>query len=186
MTQRSISAAAPALRSLLDAMTHASKARGMNDRQWARAAGVRHETLSRLRRRASCDTTTLWALAEACGVALTVAALRHHDPAALFPTVYDRDFEERLLALCSGGSTDVDEWRALGPGFFMAGVANMLACTGNTDAGNRYGALAEALHPGISSPQAFRLWLKGSPLKASRFLPLVRKRRAQAGHTIGG
>jgi hypothetical protein len=159
-------------------MAHAARARRLNDRQWARAAGIRQETLSRLRHRASCDTATLEALAKACGLELVVAAPRRHDAAPLFPQVYDRELEERLLALCTSGSTNIDEWRALAPAFFMAGVAHLLSCTTGFDADRRYASLAEALHPGISSPQAFRLWLKSSAVKPSRFLPLLRKRRA--------
>ena len=42
--------------------------------------------------------------------------------------------------------------------------------------GERYLRLAEALHPGVSNPEVFGTWLTQSPLRASRFLPMVRKR----------
>ena len=34
-------------------------------------------------------------------------------------------------------------------------------------------AFAEKLHPGSSEPAVFTRWLEGSPLRPSRFLPLV-------------
>jgi hypothetical protein len=40
--------------------------------------------------------------------------------------------------------------------------------------------LAEELHPGASEPAVFARWLKASPLRPSRFLPMlsVRVKRA--------
>ena len=63
-------------------------------------------------------------------------------------------------------------WRQFGPPFFMAGFALFLAAAGEA---NRevYGVLAEELHPGITSHAAFRRWLRGAPVKAARFLPLL-------------
>ncbi len=43
----------------------------------------------------------------------------------------------------------------------------------------RYARLAESLHPGVRSLEAFRLWLTRSPVKPSRFLPMLRERRRQ-------
>jgi hypothetical protein len=54
----------------------------------------------------------------------------------------------------------------------MAGLAVMLASAGNTD---RRGVLdlAERLHPGASEVSVFTRWLDRSPLRPTRFLPLV-------------
>jgi hypothetical protein len=54
----------------------------------------------------------------------------------------------------------------------MAGLAVMLAAMSDHD---RRGllALAEQLHPGASEPEVFARWLKRSPVRPSRFLPLV-------------
>jgi len=41
----------------------------------------------------------------------------------------------------------------------------------------RYLRLAESLHPGVSTPEVFALWLDQSPVRPSRFLPMVRKRK---------
>jgi len=63
-------------------------------------------------------------------------------------------------------------WAAAGPAFFMAGLAVMLASNADAD---RRGllALAERLHPGASEVPVFARWLKRSPLRPSRFLPML-------------
>lgn len=35
-------------------------------------------------------------------------------------------------------------------------------------------ALAERLHPGMSTPELFARWLETAPVKAARLLPMVR------------
>ena len=60
------------LAGILAALSGEARRLGLNDAQWADAAGVRKETLSRLRGRASCDLATLAALARAVGAAVTV------------------------------------------------------------------------------------------------------------------
>jgi hypothetical protein len=164
------------LSTLLEALTRRARAQGMNDSQWAAAAGLPKETLSRLRRRASCDLATLNVLAGAVAAKLTLA-----DDAAgaiardvHFPDRVDRAYEARLLALAASGSRDPDEWRGAGPSFFMAGMAVMVASMGGTDR-QALLSLAEALHPGSSHPDVFSVWLRGSPIKPSRFLPMLRE-----------
>ena len=163
------------LSTLLTAITHTARLRGLNDSQWAAAAGLPKETLSRLRRRTSCDLSTLVCLASAVGARLAIvpAAPVKTTPDGHFPDRVDRVYESRLLNLAASGSFDATAWRALGPAFFMAGVAVMLA--------SRRGAnrrtlivLADTLHPGMSHPDVFNAWLVRSPLKPSRFLPMVR------------
>jgi hypothetical protein len=57
--------ASTTLKELLDSLTVAARGKGLNDAAWASAAGFSKETLSRLRRRNSCDLSTLIALADA-------------------------------------------------------------------------------------------------------------------------
>ncbi len=61
----------------------------------------------------------------------------------------------------------------------MAGLAVMLASTRDFDRRSLL-ILAEELHPGASEPAVFARWLKASPLRPSRFLPMlsVRVKRA--------
>jgi hypothetical protein len=166
---------------VIAALTGEARRRGLNDAKWAEAAGVRKETLSRLRSRTSCDYSTLEALAAAVGLTLGVAS--PESPALSadqhFPQRIDRQYEERLLALCESGDLEPRAWSALGPGFFMAGLAVMLASVSGLDR-RRLLALAEALHPGSSLPEVFALWLASSPLRPSRFLPLLAARARRA------
>lgn len=160
---------------LLAQLTSIARARGLNDSLWAAAAGLPKETLSRLRRRESCDLATLGALAKAIGARLTVLEGEpvRATPDGHLPARIDREYEARLLALAGSGRLDPATWRATGPAFFMAGLAVMLASVGGLD---RRGllALAETLHPGSSQPEVFQAWLARSPLRPSRFLPMLR------------
>lgn len=158
---------------LLRQMTPAALQRFGSDRRWASACGLPPETLSRLKKRASCDFRTLDALASAAGFTLVPA--RAADDAAKF----GREAEEELLDLCASGNADASVWRTYGDSFLMAGLAMMLASSRGFDR-RRYLELAEALHAGMSFPEVFDLWLKRTPLKASRFLPLLRHRRELA------
>jgi len=157
---------------LLHSLTRHARAAGWNDRQWAARAGVRPETLCRVRRRGHCDAATLDALAQACGLQLVAEPARCVTDDGLFPATFGRDAEEELLQLALSGSIDIARWRRTGPAFFMAGFAFFLACA---DEGDReaYTKLAEDLHPGVSSHDAFRRWLRQSPVRASRFLPML-------------
>jgi hypothetical protein len=40
-------------------------------------------------------------------------------------------------------------------------------------------ALAERLHPGMSTPAVFGRWLAQAPVDAARFLPLLRQRKTE-------
>jgi hypothetical protein len=162
------------LQRLLDSLTVAARMKGFNDSSWASAAGFSKETLSRLRRRSSCDLSTLIALGDAVGATLsvTVAAQPVSTPDGHFPSELSRDYERQLLALCASHRLDPAEWAAAGPAFFMAGLAVMIA--GNADADRRgLLTLAEVLHPGAAEVAVFARWLERSPLRPSRFLPML-------------
>ena len=159
---------------LLDKLTRSARSRGLNDTGWAARAGLRKETLSRLRSRQSCDFSTLVALADAVEMRLeaTSVALAELSPDGHFPAALYREYEERLLKLCASRSLEVQRWTDTGPGFFMAGLAVMVA---SGDGFDRPGllALAERLHPGASKPDVFQCWLERSPVRPSRFLPML-------------
>jgi hypothetical protein len=155
-------------------LTRQARACGLSDTKWATRAGVRKETLSRLRRRQSCDFETLRLLADAVGVRLGVVEIQSPEstPDGHFPAKLDRDYEERLVELSVSGDVDPGRWGAMGPRFFMAGLAVMLASAKKADR-RRLLDLAERLHPGASEVAVFNRWLERSPLRPTRFLPLV-------------
>jgi len=162
------------LKGLMDSLTVAARNKGLNDASWAAAAGFSKETLSRLRRRSSCDLSTLTALADAASAKLAVTPTNQPPttPDGHFPSELSRDYERRLLELCASRQLNVAVWAATGPAFFMAGLAVMLASNADAD---RRGllALAEVLHPGATEVPVFARWLKRSPLRPSRFLPML-------------
>jgi len=162
------------LKGLLDSLTVAARNKGLNDAAWASAAGFSKETLSRLRRRSSCDLSTLIALADASGTSLSVTVVAQ--PVTTldghFPRELSRDYERQLLALCASRKLDPAVWAAAGPAFFMAGLAVMLASDAGADRPGLL-ALAEVLHPGATEVPVFARWLKRSPLRPSRFLPML-------------
>ncbi len=162
------------LAATLDALTRSARMKGLNDTEWAARAGLRKETLSRLRRRSSCDFATLEALAHAVGFRLTAmdASGPPISPDGHFPVSVDREFEERLGQLCVTRSMEPARWASLGPKFFMAGLAVMLASVPDFDR-RALLSLAESLHPGVSEPEVFARWLKRSPVRPSRFLPML-------------
>src|SRR5258708_40347456 len=114
----------------LNTLTRQARVLGFTDTEWAVRAGVRKETLSRLRRRHSCDFETLRSLAQAVGARLGVLEVQRPDstPDGHFPTSVNRDYEERLVGLT--GSGDLDHGRLAGRGgrLFMAGAAGGLSC----------------------------------------------------------
>ncbi len=167
---------ASSLATLLDALTARARSRGLTDADWARRAGVRQETLSRLRRRDDCDLATLRALATQVDALLTVTDAT--TPDGLFPASLDRADEARLLALATANAS-ARAWADAGPRFFMAGLAVMLA-TQPGENRRKLLKLAEALHPGASTPAAFERWLQSSPLRPSRFLPMLEMERRRA------
>src|SRR6202022_4493808 len=105
----------------------------LSDTEWASRAGVRKETLSRLRHRQSCDFATLRLLAETVGARLGVVEVQPPDSTSdgHFPASLDRDYEDRLVELSASGDVDPGRWAGMGPRFFMAGLAVMLARAGH-------------------------------------------------------
>lgn len=166
---------------MLAALTVEARRRGLNDTRWCQAAGVRKETLSRLRSRANCDLRTLFSLAAAVGARLSVASspLIETTEDAHFPAQVDREYESKLLDLVASNNQDPHAWQALGPPFFMGGLAVMAASVTGCDR-RRWLALAEALSPGSSHPDVFALWLKRSPVRPSRFVPMLKQRLRNA------
>ncbi len=163
---------------LVQQMSPAARARFATDAGWAQAAGLPRETLSRLKRRASCDLRTLGALARVAGCALVAVPVGAPGGEQL-PGRFDREYEDRLLDLAASGRVDPGVWRGHGPGFFMAGLAVMLAGARGFER-ERYLRLAEALHAGISTPEVFAAWLRKSPVRPARFLPMARRRKGLA------
>ncbi len=163
---------------LVRQMSEAARAKFSTDAGWAEASGLPKETLSRIRSSASCDLRTLGALAKAAGYTLVaVPESMHGDERATGK--FGRDHEDRLLDLAASGNVDPHVWRGHGPGFLMGGLAVTLASSRGFER-ERYLRLAETLHPGVSTPDVFAMWLKTSQVRPSRFLPMVRKRKRLA------
>jgi hypothetical protein len=165
----------------LDTLTSHARALGLTDSEWAARAGVRKETLSRLRRRQTCDFKTLLSLARVVGTRLAVLDMRSPvtTPDGHFPQDLDRKYEESLVELCASGNVDVARWTDMGPPFFMAGLAVMVAGLPGRDRRSLL-ALAEQLHPGATEVAVFSRWLERSPVRPSRFVPLLDARIAHA------
>ena len=161
---------------LLAQMAVAARARFGSDSSWAAASGLPKETLSRLRKKPSCDLRTLGALAQAAGCTLVSVPGVSGDP---MPASFDREYEDALLGLCASGNADATLWLAQGPAFFMGGLAVLLAGARGFER-ERYLRLAEALHAGVSTPEVFAMWLARTPVQASRFLPMARRRKGLA------
>lgn len=162
------------LRSVLAILEQKARGLGLTDAQWAARAGIRKETLSRLRGRRSCDFATLQTLARVVGASVSV--IDENAPGltadGLFPAKFDRDYEEQLLDLCASGEFTPARWRHHGPAFFMAGLAVMMASVPEFDRRSLLD-LAEGLHAGSSQVGVFALWLERSPVRPSRFLPML-------------
>lgn len=169
------------LTTLIDTLSAAARQRGLSDSAWAAKSGVRKETLSRVRSRGSADFSTVAALAHAVGTQLEVKRLNTPAPGTdgHFPAKLDRDYEERLLQLAATRKLDATHWLAAGPAFFMAGLAVMLASVRGMDR-RKLLMLAEQLHPGSSQPEVFSMWLARSPVRPSRFVPLLMERVQRA------
>ena len=88
---------------------------------------------------------------------------------------WDRATEERVVALCAGRDFRPSRWMRAADNTLLAGVAMLLSGEQGFDL-QRMQALAEHLHPGMSSLETFSEWLSNSPVAAARFLPLVRAR----------
>jgi glucuronate isomerase len=169
------------LATLLSRLSQMARAAELTDTQWAMRAGVRKETLSRLRHRTTCDLATLNALAEAVNARLELVATAGATTSTdgHFPAEIDRDYERQLVELCASRDLATDRWLRLGPRFFMAGLAAMLASVAGYDRRSLL-ALAEQLHPGSSEAAVFTRWLERSPLRPSRFLPQLNAERSHA------
>jgi hypothetical protein len=166
---------------LVDSLTREARRAGLTDAAWAARAHLRKESLSRLRRRDTCDFATLDRLAQAVDARLEIQPVPTvgRSPDGHFPAAANRELEGRLADLCARGETDPDRWTELGSPFFMAGIAVMLAGAPGQDRSALL-ALAERLHPGASEPAVFARWLERSPVRPSRFLPIVNARARQA------
>ncbi len=118
-------------------------------------------------------------------VAYVVPARDYAGPAAdagtasAMPERYGRAEEEPLLALCASRRLDAGLWRQHGSPFFMAGLATLLASAHGFPR-ERLLALARELYPGMADDGTFGRWLERSPLRAARFLPMLRKRLGRA------
>jgi hypothetical protein len=161
------------LSDLLDTLTVAARRAGWSDAEWARRSGLPKETLCRLRSRSTCDFATLDVLARSVGATLAVQERAGRTSAnGLWPAVVDRQLESKLVDVLGTGTTRPEDWRALGPPFFLAGLAVMLASVPTLHR-RTYLDLAETLHPGATEPRVFAKWLAETPLPPSRFLPIL-------------
>lgn len=170
----------PGIRAVVEVLTARARELGINNAVWAARAGIRKETLSRLKGRRSCDFSTLQRLAQVVGATIGVLddGVVTGTPDGLFPAAIDRDYEDKLFDLCASRDLDPERWRRVGPAFFVAGLAVMMA---SVDGFDRRGLLelAERLHAGSSQVGVFALWLERAPIQPSRFLPpLADLRRA--------
>jgi prevent-host-death family protein len=93
--------------------------------------------------------------------------------AAHAPAGLTRGQQQRLVRLCASGDLRPSRWLRAGDRRLLAGVAAMLASQPGFPR-MRLLALAERLHPGMSTPEGFARWLENAPVKAARFLPMVR------------
>jgi len=162
------------LKQMMEQLAVRASRLGLTQAAWAERAGIRQETLSRISKRASCDLASLQALAQVVGAAVVLvdAPLPETTDDGRFPRHFDREFEARLIDFCVESDFHPLRWRAMGPAFFMAGLAVLLAGVRTLER-RRYLDLGENLHAGISQVEVFDLWLQGSPLRPSRFIPML-------------
>lgn len=97
---------------------------------------------------------------------------------APMPSSLSRAEEERLLQLAASGDIRPSRWRRAGDPQLLAGLALLLASLDLGDR-DRLVALAERLWPGMSTLEVANDWLRRSPVKADRFVPMLRARLAQ-------
>jgi hypothetical protein len=88
-----------------------------------------------------------------------------------------RDMEARLLNVCAGPPT-VRAWKSIGDVPLAAGLAVLLASDSSLDR-QTYLSLARKFQPSMVEGDVFRVWLEQSPVRPSRFLPMVRALRRQ-------
>lgn len=96
------------------------------------------------------------------------------------PVGLTRAAEERVLRLVAGGDLRPSRWRRAGEPRTMAGMAALLAAAGVLDR-QRLFALAEQLHPGMSTVAGFDRWLGTSGVEPSRLLSMVKAMREARG-----
>jgi antitoxin (DNA-binding transcriptional repressor) of toxin-antitoxin stability system len=111
---------------------------------------------------------------------LEAAPRKQRPKLAPMPKSLSRNEEERLLELAVSGDTRPSRWRRAGDPRLLAGVAALM---GSLDLGHRERllALAEQLWPGMTTLEVANDWLRRSPVKADRFVPMLRARLAQRG-----
>ena len=95
---------------------------------------------------------------------------------------WGRHDEGRVVELCARGDFRPSRWLRAGDPDLLAGIATMLASEAGFER-TRMLALAERLHPGMSSPAEFGRWLARSPVEAARFLPMLRQRMRESDAT---
>lgn len=88
---------------------------------------------------------------------------------------WNRRAEERVIELCAQGDFRPSRWLRAGNAQTLAGIATMLASERGFER-TRMLALAERLHPGMTTPAAFNRWLARTPVHAARFLPQLAAR----------
>lgn len=171
----------PFLKPLLIQLTDVARQQGLSDSAWAMQSHVRKETLSRIRSRLNADFATVEALARTVGAHFEVrhGGAQTLTPDGHFPARLNRDEEQRLLGLAVMRTVNDQSWLDAGPRFFMAGFAVMMASLRGMDRRAML-ELAERLHPGSSHPDVFAIWLARSPLRPSRFVPLLMERLQRA------
>jgi len=98
---------------------------------------------------------------------------------------WDRRTEERAVELASSGDFRPSRWLRAGAPELLAGICLILASHRRFDR-TRMLALAERLHPGMSSPAMFGRWLKATPLHAERFVALLEARLRERAHGRAG
>ena len=158
------------LSAILSKLTSRARSRGWSDAEWARHAGLPKETLCRLRARDSCDFRTLDTLAWAVDGTLDCRfPVRPRTADGLWPLALDAAYEDELLDLVNAPVPDERRWRAVGPAFFMAGIAMAMAGVEGRSAA-AYRALADTLHAGIGEPAVYERWLAGTPWSPVRWL----------------
>jgi hypothetical protein len=162
------------LQLLLSDLRREARVQGRSDAQWSARAGVRAETLARLKDRSSCDLDTLTQLAAVVGATLELSWARGATgvTAAQWPESFSRDDEERLVRFLASRTLEPRAWLQHGSPYFMAGLATMLASLPGFER-RQYLELAERLHPGITAPEVFEAWLHRSPIEPSRFVPML-------------
>jgi hypothetical protein len=161
------------LAAILEKLTARARRRGWTDAEWARHVGLPKETLCRLRSRQSCDFRTLDALAWSVDATLDCVLPRRAVSAdRLWPATVDVAYEDDLLDLVNAPRVDERRWRALGPPYFMAGVAVTLAGISD-ETRSAWLAFAEGLHPGVTQPDVYQRWLAQTPWPPVRWLHRV-------------